>query len=82
MENSVIKKLVITLEATKYNVISNDVITSIKSIRDSLSSEDGFKLTFTTDKNEAPSNQTPIHNYSDANRHHNLSPENWDYWPV
>ena len=81
MENSTIKKIVITLEATKCNVLSNDVITSIKSISDSLSSEDGFKLTFTTDLNEKTTNQTPL-TYSDINRHHNLCPENWDYWLV
>lgn len=84
MKNSVIKKLVITIEATKCNSISNDVMTSITNLGNSIASKEGLKLTLTSDKsaNGEASNQMSLHNFLDVNRHHNLSPENWDYWPV
>jgi len=80
MKNSFINKLTIIIEATHCKSISKEVLESIKKFEKSISTQTGLRLTLAT-KND-PSHSSNQLYIDDRNRTHNLSPENWDYWPV
>ena len=73
MKNKIINKLTIIIEATNYKSISNEVIKSISALEESLSSNQGLKLSLAV--NDAP--EVVKNKNADY-----VSPENWDYWSV
>lgn len=67
MENNIIKKLTVVIEATKDNKLSSDVMKSIHNFEKLITSHNDIKFTLSL-KNE-------------QNHSTNLYPENWNYWP-
>lgn len=77
MGDRIVRRLTIIIEATNCESIPSKVMKSIKTLEDAISTESSVKLSF---KNEL--NQTRYQGTLGANRTDNLSPKNWDYWPV